>query len=513
MSDEDRLALLNQLSYAEGSDVAMKGGLKTPWDNTNADASKKLGDIVQHDLQKPSDLLKDANKNTKDNNMSTGKDWANTINAVKNDPKLKNLQLVDVERNKETGSLAMTYRDEGANETYVVFKGTGREEWHSDLWGLYSTGTTAQQDALAYVNYVKARYGGRLTVTGHSNGANKAMYATVMSHGAVDECYAFDGQGFGDNFMRMYADDIKRYQARIWAINADNDPVSALMNSIVLPDHIRYIDSDWGLNLSWEDGFGFKDYFRNHSMSSIIDENGNLRGGNGSESKIRQTIREVADFAMRKLNPQESIAFANIVGSLLSQMLGYGVDMEPAFDKALDENAEAVAYLQNSSHFWNFIAFLEQVELPVKNDEFHAFLRLFKDKIKNAHPTSNAGSAPGSDTIGYAVGDSAVRDFSPEKVDEIIGLCERLGQIDAMGHVDWVEYYDIEGLDGDAVDFAVQDARRAWTRVLTGNAEDKRAIAQLFTRARARETECAGKLGAIAGDLTAAQAAIGRVLA
>ena len=459
----------------------------------------RLGDIVAQDFKTPDKLMDDKHRDIADDGKSTGRDWANAVKAVQNDPKLKNLQLVDVERNDDTGSLAMTYRDEGADETYVVFKGTGREEWHSDLWGLYSTGTTAQQDALAYVNYVKARYGGRLTVTGHSNGANKAMYATVMSHGAVDACYAFDGQGFGDNFMDMYAGDIERYRSRIWAINADNDPVSALMNSIVLPDHVQFKVSDWDGNLG--------SFFRNHSMSAIIGANGTMQPG--QQGAYRMAIQFLISKITGALSPEQSVAIANILGSLLTQMLGKGKDFKEAFGIALNENAGSIASLKESPDFQKLLD-----ELCSSSNLIIALVGvLLKNGLANLNPTSNAGSAPGSDTIGYAAGDSAVRDFSPEKEDEIIRLCERLGQIDAMGHVDWVEYYDIEGLDGDAVDFAVQDARRAWTRVLTGNAEDKRAIAQLFTRARARESECAGKLGEIAGDLRSAQAAIGRVLA
>ena len=39
-----------------------------------------------------------------------------------------------------------------------------------------------------------------LTVTGHSKGANKAMYTTIMCNN-VTRCVSFDGQGFSKEFL------------------------------------------------------------------------------------------------------------------------------------------------------------------------------------------------------------------------------------------------------------------------------------------------------------------------
>ena len=59
-------------------------------------------------------------------------------------------------------------------------------------------------------------------MTGHSKGGNKAKYITLMDD-TVDHCVSFDGQGFSDEFMETYSDEIAARQHKIENHNVDYD--------------------------------------------------------------------------------------------------------------------------------------------------------------------------------------------------------------------------------------------------------------------------------------------------
>ena len=164
------------------------------------------------------------------------------IDAIRNDPRLSDLVLADVDSYDERGAHAATFVEntaDGGRNTYVAFQGTGtgetidgqatNSEWYTDALGLEQSDTQPQREAREYVEYVAERYGSPVTVTGHSNGANKAMYVAATSD-VVDRCVAFDGQGFSPAFFDKYADRIDENSDKVTFYGLEDDYVGPLMD-------------------------------------------------------------------------------------------------------------------------------------------------------------------------------------------------------------------------------------------------------------------------------------------
>lgn len=71
-----------------------------------------------------------------------------------------------------------------------------------------------------------------IVVTGHSKGGNLAQYVTVTNEELIKECVSYDGQGFGDDFVRRYCSDIEKAAPKIKSVSAYNDFVNILLTCI-----------------------------------------------------------------------------------------------------------------------------------------------------------------------------------------------------------------------------------------------------------------------------------------
>lgn len=83
-----------------------------------------------------------------------------------------------------------------------------------------------------------------VTVTGHSKGGNKAKYITVLDS-SVDRCVSFDGQGFSDEFMTEYQEQISQNQNKIENHNVDYDYVNLLLNDVGNKTYYNPIFDSW----------------------------------------------------------------------------------------------------------------------------------------------------------------------------------------------------------------------------------------------------------------------------
>lgn len=93
---------------------------------------------------------------------------------------------------------AVTFVDE-AGATYVVFRGTDASAvgWAEDARFGLDFPTDSQRWAANYLEYAASRADGRITVIGHSKGANLALYAAAAATPpALEHVYAFDPVGF-----------------------------------------------------------------------------------------------------------------------------------------------------------------------------------------------------------------------------------------------------------------------------------------------------------------------------
>lgn len=147
------------------------------------------------------------------------------------------------------------------HEAIIAYKGTsGNNEWVDNVTGAYSVQTPYQQEAADFAKRMVVDHGyTELTVTGHSKGANKAMYTTIMCP-YVTRCVSFDGQGFSQEFMSD-PDIIPKILERAQLItqySLSTDFVHILLNQ--LP----------GSKQIYCKGYGIDSFGSNHSPNSFF---------------------------------------------------------------------------------------------------------------------------------------------------------------------------------------------------------------------------------------------------
>lgn len=154
----------------------------------------------------------------------------------------------------DTGTAACTFTTPAKDTVYVVYRGTGDGEWPDNGVGMTESSTPQQEQALRYFEEVTEQMGitseQRLIVTGHSKGGNKAQYVTMETQyeKLVDVCYSVDGQGFSEKAVKQWQTEYgyegyEQRREKIYGIHGENDYVSVLGNSIILPEHIRYVQT------------------------------------------------------------------------------------------------------------------------------------------------------------------------------------------------------------------------------------------------------------------------------
>jgi hypothetical protein len=251
-----------------------------------------------------------AKGNTEDKTHITGNEWADVLEAINNDPDLRNLVLADIDSNKEAGNMAFCLTSD--TQTYVIFKGTGSDgvlsEWLDNVRGFYMSDTPAQIAAANYANYCYKRFGGEIVVGGHSKGANKAMYATVLFD-FVTRCVVIDGQGFSPEFFRVHGDEIEQRACRITAYNRDGDFISPLLMSIA--GNTIYVK---GRELEPE---GF---LRNHVPHVIFDENMELIKTDRTDYSA--TIEAFTTYMETHISVSEREELGESLGPILDIIMG-----------------------------------------------------------------------------------------------------------------------------------------------------------------------------------------------
>lgn len=128
---------------------------------------------------------------------------------------------------------AICYTDGSNKDPVVVFRGTGgtKNAWRDNFEGAYLEDTKIQKIADDFVRHECAIYDD-VVVTGHSKGGNLAMYVTVKEEDRISSCVSFDGQGFGDEFIKYNEGLIDTASPKITSISAYNDFVNILLTCI-----------------------------------------------------------------------------------------------------------------------------------------------------------------------------------------------------------------------------------------------------------------------------------------
>ena len=241
----------------------------------NVKEDEKLIDIVNKILT--NEDLDNIIDNIGDCSLKMAKnEWINILEQIINEPNLRKLRIKSVDNYKH-GMRFVCFADEKNNAT-VVFRGTTtKKEWDDNGKGAYEFDTLEQIDALNYINSLEYN---DITVTGHSKGGNKAQYVTVLSS-KIMNCISVNGQGFSNEFINKYKEEININKSKIIGINSKYDYVNCLFNSIEGKCH--YIQTDFQINPLYY-----------HKCNILLNENGVLKQ-NTNEATISKIIN---DFSM-----------------------------------------------------------------------------------------------------------------------------------------------------------------------------------------------------------------------
>lgn len=186
-------------------------------------------------------------------------EWINVLTQAKNKSNLCELKIKNIENHKN-GMRVACFIDNDDN-AIVVFRGTTtQKEWEDNGQGAYEYDTIQQVDALKYINNLSYE---NIIVTGHSKGGNKAQYVTILSP-KVNRCISVNGQGFSNEFLNRYKEEIENNKLKIISINAKYDYVNCLFNDISNETH--YIKTELQLNP-----------FNYHRTDILLNQEGNIR--------------------------------------------------------------------------------------------------------------------------------------------------------------------------------------------------------------------------------------------
>lgn len=277
----------------------------------------------------------------------TGEDWKNIIEAARNDETLMNMTIVSTHTDSAGGGKSAIFVNSDTGDAVVAFKGTSGGEWKDNFTGGNVTDTPLQENALEWYQSAYKEHGlegYEVTVTGHSKGGNKAKYITLLDD-TVDHCVSFDGQGFSDEFMEKYADQIAARQGNIENHNVDYDFVNLLLNDV--GETTYYEGQDVG------------SFFENHCANTFMkfDGDGNFSmvvnpNGQGQEMKALDEFLNNLIRSMPESGQSETLEFFGLVADCLlgGKDLSAEEQMQFIWDLAFDSKysddlAYTMAYL------------------------------------------------------------------------------------------------------------------------------------------------------------------------
>lgn len=224
----------------------------------------------------------------------------------------KNLYPSKILNDEDVRGVCYTKGKTDTGEAYLVFRGTGGtyEAWHDNVLGQCRADTAIQMRAADWVDNECALYSD-LKVCGHSKGGNLAMYTAVVSSAAISYCVSFDGQGFSQDFLDSYSDEIAAASGKIKSVNAHNDFVNILLNPIA--GETVYTENEGkGVN-------AHSSYYM--LISNEYDENGNIISTR-KQSVLSKAIDELADGVALRLNMLPGSGNEDFTGLLAALVAG-----------------------------------------------------------------------------------------------------------------------------------------------------------------------------------------------
>ena len=188
---------------------------------------------------------------------------ADVMNQIYNDPKMNSLKIDGVTPEYKGSIRGACFVDEKGNAT-VAFRGTGGsfDQWYGNTEAYGDVSNDSQRAAADFINSLPYR---DIEVTGHSNGANMAMFVTIVCGNKIKKCKSFEGEGFSKEFLRKYKQEIAKNKHKIEQTSAYNDPIHRIMKRIAEKEN--YVNGGEG---------PFSHGCYNMIKNNKFDENGNF---------------------------------------------------------------------------------------------------------------------------------------------------------------------------------------------------------------------------------------------
>lgn len=402
----------------------------------------KIIELLEQDIAK--------GKNIDEDGITTNDEWSQLIENIKDEPDLLNYTVQEYEDNEDTGMRAACFVDDVNHPTdvNVVFRGTsGDYEWHDNGEGGYLSDTEQQKAAVDYVNELPREYGS-ITVTGHSKGGNKAQYVTIVADpDRVDRCVSFDGQGFSEEFLEKYAEQIEERKYRIESISASDDFVNCLLYSIAgIKTYVLTEEQD--------------EFIYYHKPNILLDENGELRPS-GEQAPLSKFINEYTTYIISNVpEPQRSAAIDGLVAIMED---GKTKDKETIW-QTIYGGATAVSYLDNFA--------------------FDSYARLI---------------------FGPKSGVQLTRDFSDASKQKMFGLVTQVESEKWGDFTDWVgdRWYDFESWIGTLnIRHYIDNVNSYHKKVIDKNNATEQKIKDIFEAVHGVDSSYSTTLGNITTNLT-----------
>ncbi|SFC21982.1 Mbeg1-like protein [Butyrivibrio sp. YAB3001] len=327
----EEIVLINNLLYCENL-----GGPRGTFLSTIQE-SRTIGDYVNGVLRNAAQIENDREYST----GVTGAEYKEILWSIRPNQHLKNIIIKEVHYESEGagGGRSVFLFDPEYNEAIVAFKGTQSDaEWIDNVSGLYVVPTEYQQNALNWFGSLDFSGCDIITVTGHSKGGNKSKFITIMDD-RVDNCFSFDGQGFSDEFIRKYADEIRNNQGKIFNIIAESDFVNILLNDVGQKQF--YLGTNFGR-------LGFAE---NHCANAVLffDSCGSMSlwKAKGQDKKMMDLDKMLNSFIRScRMETRENVA--NLLGSVIVNAKSGDTDKLVdtfADEKYIDSAAKLIAYI------------------------------------------------------------------------------------------------------------------------------------------------------------------------
>lgn len=270
---------------------------------------------------------------------TTREEWENLLALARGDEELCSLRIVERKNNPATGAKALCFYSEKEEEAFVVFAGTGYNEWRDDLVAGAESDTRQQTEALEWFEALPYE---KITVSGHSKGGNKAMYVAVCSDKAP-MCIAFDGEGFSREFLEKYREKIEERKGQIVLYANYRDFVSCLLYPIA--GTVIFLENDGGISAE-ELGFGgyhCPDTLFLHRDGKILYE----LARQGKREPAIELIQEFTIYFMEKAPKAERVQLLSFLGDIMQRLMGQGEYRNDIFYTiAADGLRDVLIYLQ-----------------------------------------------------------------------------------------------------------------------------------------------------------------------